>query len=89
MSVAVRDTGEGIAPDVLPRVFDRFVRADASRTGGGAGLGLAIVKRIVDLHGGTVRVESVLGAGATFTATFPATRAPQPAPAAATTRATA
>jgi signal transduction histidine kinase len=81
VAVAVRDTGEGIAPDVLPRVFDRFVRADASRTGGGAGLGLAIVKRIVDLHRGTVRVESVLGAGATFTAVFPAASVPRPAPA--------
>ena len=72
VSVAVRDTGRGIAPEVLPRVFDRFVRADAARSAdGGAGLGLAIVKRIAELHGGSVRVESVLGAGATFTLTFP------------------
>ena len=82
VAVAVRDTGEGIAPDVLPRVFDRFVRADASRSGGGAGLGLAIVKRIAELHGGTVSVESTLGAGATFTVWFPAHAPPRPAPAA-------
>ena len=73
VAIAVRDTGEGIAPEVLPRVFERFVRADESRTAGagGAGLGLAIVKRIAELHGGTVRAESVLGAGATFTLALP------------------
>ena len=76
VEVAVRDTGEGIAPDLLPRVFDRFVRADASRGGGGAGLGLAIVERIARLHGGAVRVESTLGAGATFTVAFPGHAAP-------------
>ena len=72
VSVSVRDSGGGIAPDVLPRVFDRFVRADAARSAdGGAGLGLAIVKRVAELHGGSVGVESVLGRGATFTLTFP------------------
>ena len=73
LSIAVRDSGAGIAPEVLPRVFDRFVRADESRTAGagGAGLGLAIVERIARLHGGTVRAESVLGAGATFTLALP------------------
>lgn len=73
LSISVRDTGEGIAPEVLPRVFERFVRADESRTAGagGAGLGLAIVKRIAELHGGTVHAESVLGAGATFTLALP------------------
>ena len=83
VEVAVRDTGEGIAPDLLPRVFDRSVRADASRGGGGAGLGLAIVERIARLHGGTVRVESTLGAGATFTVTFPRRPAPPAEPEAA------
>ncbi|MEM0964504.1 MAG: ATP-binding protein, partial [Bacteroidota bacterium] len=71
LSVAVRDTGEGITPELLPRVFDRFVRADESRSSKGAGLGLAIVKRIAALHGGTVRVESTLGAGSTFTLVVP------------------
>ncbi len=72
LAVAVRDTGEGIAPELLPRVFDRFVRADPSRTpDGGAGLGLAITKRIAALHGGTVRVESTLGAGSTFSLVLP------------------
>ncbi len=71
LAVSVRDTGEGIAPELLPRVFDRFVRADESRSSSGAGLGLAIVKRIAELHGGTVRVESTLGAGSTFTLVVP------------------
>ncbi len=74
VDVSVRDTGEGIASHVLPRVFERFVRADPSRSGesgGGAGLGLAIVQRIARLHGGSVRVESILGRGATFTLTLP------------------
>ena len=76
VSVSVRNTGEGIAPEVLPRVFDRFVRADESRGAGGAGLGLAIVKRIVELHGGMVRAESVLGHGATFTISLPVSGPP-------------
>ena len=71
VSVAVRDSGEGIAPEVAPRVFERFARADQARSSAGAGLGLAIVKRIAELHGGSVRVESVLGAGSTFTITLP------------------
>ena len=73
MSVQVRDTGPGIAPEHLPYVFERFYRADKSRTRatGGAGLGLAIVKQLVEAHGGRVWVESTLGAGATFGFTLP------------------
>lgn len=69
----VRDTGEGIAPEHLPHVFDRFYRADASRTRatGGAGLGLAIVKHLVEAHGGTVSAAGEPGRGATITFTLP------------------
>jgi CheY-like chemotaxis protein len=76
MEVSVSDTGEGIAPDFLPYVFDRFQQGDASTTRqhGGLGLGLAIVKQLVELHGGNVRVESDgLGKGATFTVRLPIT----------------
>jgi two-component system heavy metal sensor histidine kinase CusS len=69
--ITVADNGQGIAPEHLPRVFDRFYRADASRSSGGAGLGLALVKSIVDLHGGSARIESELGRGTTVTLTFP------------------
>ncbi len=70
--IRVSDTGEGIAPDFLPLIFDRFSQAEASTTRGGLGLGLAIVHRLVELHGGTVRAESAgLGKGATFTITLP------------------
>ena len=72
--VTVKDTGQGIAPEFLPRVFDRFLQADSSttRSFGGLGLGLAIVRHLVELHGGTVSAESEgLNKGATFTATFP------------------
>lgn len=64
----VRDTGEGIPPDHLPHIFDRFYRADPSRTGasGGSGLGLSIVKEIVERHGGTVDVTSTRGQGTVF-----------------------
>lgn len=72
--VTVHDTGQGIDPEFLPRVFDRFRQADSSttRSFGGLGLGLAIVRHLVELHGGTVSAESEgVGKGATFTATFP------------------
>jgi two-component system heavy metal sensor histidine kinase CusS len=70
--VAVSDTGRGIAPEHLPRVFDRFYRAESSRGSDGAGLGLALVKSIMDLHGGSASIESKVGRGTTVTLTFPA-----------------
>jgi two-component system heavy metal sensor histidine kinase CusS len=69
--VAVKDNGSGIEPEHLPRVFDRFYRAEASRSSDGAGLGLALVKSIVDLHAGSVTIESELGRGTTVALTFP------------------
>jgi two-component system, OmpR family, heavy metal sensor histidine kinase CusS len=69
--VTVSDNGSGIAPEHLPRVFDRFYRADSSRSSDGAGLGLALVKSIVDLHGGSARIESEVNRGTTVTLTFP------------------
>jgi signal transduction histidine kinase/ActR/RegA family two-component response regulator len=72
--VTVQDTGQGIEPEFLPRVFDRFRQADSSttRSFGGLGLGLAIVRHLVELHGGTVSAESEgTGKGATFSARFP------------------
>lgn len=68
----VADDGIGIAPADLPRVFERFFKADRSRSsGGGTGLGLAIVRHIVEGHGGTIEVTSIEGAGATFTVRIP------------------
>ena len=69
--IAVSDSGCGIAPEHLPRVFDRFYRADSSRGSDGAGLGLALVKSIVDLHGGSVGIQSEVGRGTTVTLSFP------------------
>jgi len=73
VTVSVRDTGEGIPPEHLPYVFDRFYRADKSRARqtGGAGLGLAIVKQLVVAHGGTISVASEPGQGSIFTFTLP------------------
>lgn len=70
---AVRDTGIGIEKEHLPRVFERFYRADRSRSRneGGTGLGLAIVKHIVRAHGGEIEVESQVGKGSTFTLRMP------------------
>ncbi len=71
--VTVTDTGEGIPEDALPRVFERFYRADSSRQSstGGSGLGLAIVQAIVEAHGGTTRAENAPGAGARISFTLP------------------
>jgi two-component system sensor histidine kinase BaeS len=71
--VDVTDTGCGIAEDNLPKVFDRFWRADSARgrSTGGSGLGLAIARQIIDDHGGTISVRSRPGQGATFTLHLP------------------
>jgi len=69
--VAVSDSGCGIAPEHLPRVFDRFYRAESSRSSDGAGLGLALVKSIVDLHGGSATIQSEIRSGTTVTLRFP------------------
>jgi len=75
--ISVSDTGAGIASEHLPHVFDRFYRADPSRSSAGTGLGLALVKSIVDLHGGSAMIDSKLGHGTTVTLTFPSKAATQ------------
>jgi signal transduction histidine kinase len=69
----VRDTGPGIAQEYQQRIFEEFQQVDESSTRqkGGTGLGLTISKRIVEMHGGTISVESVVGSGSTFTVEIP------------------
>ncbi|MEO7522313.1 MAG: ATP-binding protein, partial [Gemmatimonas sp.] len=71
--IGVRDTGTGIPAEHLPRIFERFYRADPgrSREAGGTGLGLAIVKHLAEAHQGRVRVDSTSGTGTTIAAWFP------------------
>ena len=73
MKFTVADDGEGIAPEHLPRLFEKFYRVPGSRAriGGGAGLGLAIAHEIVVAHGGQISAASELGKGTTFTFTLP------------------
>jgi PAS domain S-box-containing protein len=78
----VRDTGVGIAPEVLPRIFDLFTQAERSldRSQGGLGIGLALVQRLVEMHGGTVAASSALGQGSEFVVRLPVVPAPEPQP---------
>jgi signal transduction histidine kinase len=78
--VAVRDTGPGISRADQEKIFDEFHQADSSsaRRKGGTGLGLTIAKRIIELHGGSIWVESAPGAGSTFSFTLPTSKARQP-----------
>jgi signal transduction histidine kinase len=72
--LVVRDTGQGIAPEHLPHLFERFYRADPARGrgSGGSGLGLAIARTIVETHRGEITVDSTVGVGTTITVTLPA-----------------
>ncbi|MBN1811432.1 MAG: HAMP domain-containing protein [Anaerolineae bacterium] len=75
VEVTVTDTGEGIPPEVISRIFERFYQVDRSRKRSrGAGLGLAITKEIIEAHGGTITAESVVGLGSRFTVRLPAQR---------------
>lgn len=76
VEVAVNDSGPGIPPDELPRIFDRFWHARRAATTRGTGLGLTIAKGIVEAHGGSMRAESTLAVGSTFTFTIPLAAAP-------------
>ena len=81
--VTVEDTGIGVAPDLLPRIFDLFVQAPATldRAQGGLGIGLTLVRQIVALHGGTVEARSPgIGLGSTFIVRLPFASRPEPAP---------
>ena len=77
LTIEISDNGSGIAPEHLPRIFERFYVADKSRNrnSSGTGLGLSIVKHIVALHNGTIDVSSALGRGTTFTIVIPAGKA--------------
>jgi PAS domain S-box-containing protein len=72
VAISIRDTGKGIAPELLPDIFERFRQGAVTRTQGGLGLGLAIVRHLVDLHGGRVGAHSGgVGRGATFVVHLP------------------
>jgi signal transduction histidine kinase len=80
VEVSVVDTGVGIPPEALPRLFERFYRVDPARTreDGGTGIGLAIARSVVEAHGGTIRAESEPGHGSTFTFDLPVARPAAP-----------
>jgi two-component system phosphate regulon sensor histidine kinase PhoR len=72
--ISVRDTGVGISREDLPRVFERFYKADRARSSGGTGLGLAIAKHIIQAHGGRIWAQSIEGRGSTFHFSLPAVK---------------
>lgn len=74
----VKDGGPGIQPVHLPHIFERFYKVDSSRSDGGTGLGLAISRHIVEIHGGEISVNSVVGVGTTFTILMPIVGSPDP-----------
>jgi signal transduction histidine kinase len=84
VTVVVRDTGQGISPEDLPHIFERFYRSSSARASGGTGLGLAIARWIVDEHGGRILVESKPDVGSSFIVSFPAVLAVARPPAPAT-----
>ena len=71
IQILVSDTGVGISPDILPRVFDRFYRLDEARSTQGFGLGLSIAHKVAERHGGRVIVESEEGKGSLFVLELP------------------
>ena len=71
VTIRIANTGDGISPEHLPHLFERFYKVDRSRHDQGIGLGLSIVKHIVLAHGGQVYVDSELGGGSTFSFTLP------------------
>lgn len=71
VAIRVRDNGSGIAPEVLPHIFERFYRGQVSRSGTGTGLGLSIARELVEAQEGTITVESQVGQGSVFTVTLP------------------
>ena len=70
----VSDSGIGIAGEDLPHIFERFYKADKSRTGQGSGIGLAIAKHVVESHGGKITARSEEGKGTTFSFSLPLTQ---------------
>ena len=79
IEVRVVDTGVGIAPEHLERIFERFTQIDntSTRSQGGTGLGLAITKDLIELHGGIIRVHSQFGKGSSFVFTIPQAISPR------------
>lgn len=71
VAFAIRDTGVGIPPEVLPRIFERFYKVDRARSSGGTGLGLSIARHIIEAHGGRIWAESAVNQGSTFFFTLP------------------
>jgi signal transduction histidine kinase len=82
VTITVHDTGAGMPPADVPRIFERFYQADKARAAGrgGSGLGLAIVKELVERHGGTIRAESALGVGTSIVLTLPRHAGPAAGP---------